>query len=139
MESVKNILESELQALQADIVRNIEQAGSVITRRTQQAFSIDASDTSGSLQLNTDDFVTDSKAESRAFIQALRDYVTSKNITIKNDEQLDRLARFIKWRIENLDGGTPNGDVYQQPVEAFVQRAELKIADAYIEKINEML
>ena len=141
MEKLKDILHNELSALKKDIIHNIEQTDRRLAKRATQSFNIKVDDNTGSLEIEDRIFDTkQGKATNHELLQMIRDYIHAKNISIKNDEQLDRLARFIKWRIEHFGakqyGGT---DIYTPAIEAFEKRMEPLLTKLYTDKVEEML
>ena len=141
MEKLKDILHNELLALKGDIVHNIEQTNQRLAKRATQSLNIRVDDNAGSLEIHNSIFDTkQGKAANRELLQMIRDYINAKNISIKSDEQLDRLAHFIKWRIEHFGakqyGGT---DIYTPAIEAFEKRIEPLLTKLYIDKVEEML
>ena len=78
-----------------------------------------------------------------AFLRNLKDWIKNEGLSVKDDDELERLARFFRWHINKF--GTKQWrqgrryDIYASAIDEFGERIHEKIAEENIQKILEEL
>lgn len=135
----RSVLESELERLRTDIIESMIREDKRATGRTAQQITYDAEDTDvgivgrlyvpsyfPTLQRGRPPARSGSGSDKQAFIDNLRQWIVAKGLQYKDEKDLQRLANFLRWRINKLGNKDyqqrKERDIYDTNVENFAQR-----------------
>ena len=134
-ETVKDILKDELGRLQSDIIKRHEQSGQVATGRTKASFSnYLTSENSGVLEgamyagtLERGRGAAKGKGSGQSnFLQNLKEWIVVRGLEYKDEADLERLAKFLKWWINKngtkLFSSGKTIDIFTTPLNEFTER-----------------
>ncbi|MDR3706598.1 MAG: hypothetical protein P4L28_11925 [Paludibacteraceae bacterium] len=130
-DTLQNILEQNLATLQADMQQAYQQENGT------------AADFSHTVTANTGTLLgPDLAAGADNFEQILQEWIAARGITIHNQDELDRVARFLQWWIQK-NGTTQfrsaQTDPYTPLIAAFTQRLNAQVTDYYATQIQTQL
>lgn len=144
MSSISQILTDELDELKSDIILRHEQSGQVATGETKDEFENKlTSDFSGQLLGASYSGVLERGRKPgkvpREFIDILKRWAAAKGISFKDEEQFDRWANSVKWKIiregTNLYKSGRTQDIFTTPIERFNERLALRVAGYFEQEI----
>ena len=151
---ISQLLEQELQLLHNKILSNAQVAGKKVTGKTiasLESLVVKKSDSVNATISAAPWFFTlehgrgpaKGKASGSDFLQNLKSWIQTKGIPVADDNELERLAKFLKWRI-NTSGTRQyrqgaKTDIYTQAIDDFKNNIPQKVKELYINQIKNML
>lgn len=151
MDTLTNILNEELDALRADIIARQRALGKTATGRTAASIQTRITpDGNGELllpewfgSLETGRGPARSKGDGDGFTDSLREWITAKGIPYNNEADLQRLARFLRWRINTFGSAMyrngQNTPIVEPAVDDFTRRLEQRVTEALAKEITDAL
>ena len=74
------------------------------------------------------------------FLQNLKEWIVARNISYKDEKDLERLAKFLKWYINKngtkLFRSGKTQDIFTTPIKDFTERISLRISSFYEKDIQ---
>jgi len=140
---VQEILNDELQILEADVVQRHIQAGQIASGKTKEAFELNVSPLLG--QLLGASYVGVLKNGRRPggvptnFIDIIKNWAQAKGISFTDEKQFNLWANAVKWKIiregTKLYRSGQTQDIFDTPIEQFNQRLSNRIIDYYQQQL----
>lgn len=149
MDLIEDILSKELEVLQQDIIKRHEESGQVATGKTRAAFSnrltssnvgvLEGAMYAGALERGRGPSSGKGSGNSN-FIQNLKEWIVARGLTYKDEADLERLAKFLKWYINKngtkLFRSGQTKDIFTTPISDFTERLTTKISSAFEKTIE---
>ena len=140
---VQQILNEEMQVLEADIILRHEQAGQVASGKTKASFELKISPFTGQLLGANYVGVLERGRKPgglpKDFIDILQRWATAKGISFSDEKQFNRWANAVKWKIiregSKLYRSGQKQDIFETPIANFQDRFSNRIVNYYQNEI----
>jgi len=145
MESIGKIINEELETLKNDIIIRHEQSGQVASGKTRSEFENKLeSDYKGELLGAGYSGVLERGRKAggvpKDFVDILKRWAQAKSISFKNEEDFNRWANAVKWKIiregTKLYRSGQNEDIFETPLNQFNQRLTIRIAIKFEQEVT---
>ena len=138
--NAQEIIQTEFNALRTDIINRMTSAGQMATGRTARKFTVEnVSDSHGELwgamwtfSLEKGRGPAKGKGNSSGdFVANLKLWIVAKGIQVKDEKDLDRLAKFFAWYINKFGTGLfrrgGRTDIYTPAIDQFMKNIKEKL------------
>lgn len=149
MPDIEEILKEELGFLENDITKRIKDSGQVATGKTIQSFehylsAKNKGELSGAMYSGTLERgrgpATGKGSGNSDFLANLKEWIQVRGLQYKDEADLERLAKFLKWWINKngtkLFRSGKTIDIFTTPISDFTSRLSERISNAYTEDIE---
>lgn len=146
MNEIEDILREELERLKSDIGDALRRNDKVVTGKTLRSLSVEVNGKNGALW--GADYIQNVKrgrrprqsTEESDFLQNLKQWIVARHIPVKDNKDLDRLARFFRWYINKYGSKAwregKEYDIYDTAIREFEERLEKRIIAIYENQIT---
>lgn len=140
-ETIQDILNDELGILESDILKKHEQSGQVATGKTKASFShylpsatigvLEGAMYAGALERGRGP-ATGKGWGNSDFLQNLKEWIVVRGLSYKDEADLERLAKFLKWWINKngtkLFSSGKTIDIFTTPLAEFTERLSQRVS-----------